>query len=95
MMSSDRKLLEWLEPERLCEELPKRKKHTGLYWWLITLLFFNYFFVYCWGVVISVVRLYSTWEWAGAAEAPHWELSAFEDVGQTPWDIVHTGYILL
>lgn len=46
LMSRDRKLLEWLEPECLCEELPKRKKHTGLDWWLITLLFFNFTFLF-------------------------------------------------
>lgn len=77
MKSSDRKLPEWLEPERLCKGLPRRKKRSGLDWCLITLLFFNFtFFVYCWGAFISFVKLELGSTWA-------WELSAFEDGGQS------------
>lgn len=64
----------------------KEKKTHRVDWWLITLLFFNFTFLFIVrGFFISFVRLEfdSTWTWAGAAEAPHWELSAFEDVGQS------------
>lgn len=47
LKSSHRKLLEWLEPERLCKGQPNKKKHTGLYWCLITLLFLKMFFYPC------------------------------------------------
>lgn len=63
LKSSHRKLIEWLEPESLCEGQLNTKKQTGLYVCLITLLrFFNFLFFYFFLFPVERLKLDSTRE---------------------------------